>query len=102
MYVWRVGARGKLRIRIQNIFRACENVANVTVAAQNKSEIGAVLSELEGFAVALINRNRSFDFSPELLVSSLNLATPSGLSQPPRYGDPLCSTLAGRSVGRGR
>ena len=49
-YVWRVGARG--RIRIPNIFRARENVTRCIAAGPKKSGIGYVLSELDDFAVA--------------------------------------------------
>ena len=44
-YVWRVGARG--RIRIPKIFRARENVARCIAAGPKKSGIGYVLSELD-------------------------------------------------------
>ena len=49
-YVWRVGARG--RIRIPKIFRARENVSRCIAAGPKKSGIGYVLSELDDFAVA--------------------------------------------------
>ena len=57
MYVWRVGARG--RIRIPQIFRAHENVLRCIAADLKKSGIGYVLRELDDFAVASINRNRA-------------------------------------------
>ena len=55
--VLKVGARG--RIRIPKIFRARENVSRCIAAAPKKSGIGYVLSELDDFAVASINRNRA-------------------------------------------
>ena len=62
------------------IFCARENVSNVTAAGPKIVEIRYVLSELDGFAVVLINRNRAFDFSPELLVTLLLLAHASDLT----------------------
>ena len=41
------------------------HVARCIAAGRKKLEIRYVLSELDDFAVALINRNRAFDFSPE-------------------------------------
>ena len=57
MYVWRAGSGG--RIRIQLFFRARENVSIFWAAGPKKSEIGAVLSALDGFVVASINRQRA-------------------------------------------
>ena len=41
------------------------HVARCIAAGPKKSEIGVVLSELDDLAVASINRNRAFNFSPE-------------------------------------
>ena len=52
--------RARCSIRIQILFCARENVVNVTAAGPNQSEIGGVLSELDDFVVAGINRKKGF------------------------------------------
>ena len=54
-----------LKINIQIMFCARENVSSFNAAGPKNLEIRYVLSELDGFAVVLINRNRAFDFSAE-------------------------------------
>jgi hypothetical protein len=47
-YVWRVGTRGRIRIRF--LVRVRKNVSRCIAASGKKSGIGAVLSEQSSFA----------------------------------------------------
>ena len=71
VYVWRAGSGG--RIRIQLFFRARENVSIFWAAGPKKSEIGAVLSALDGFVVASINRQRAVRLLSRILTHKLTL-----------------------------
>ena len=65
----KIGAFGGLvsvSVSVSQIFFCSrENVSRCIAAGRKKLEIRYVLSELDGFVVAGINRNRAFDFSPE-------------------------------------
>ena len=56
-YVWRVGTRGRFRIRF--LVRVRKNVPRCIAASGKKSGIGAVLSEQSSFAEVGINRRRA-------------------------------------------
>ena len=56
-YVWRVGTRGRIRIRF--LIRIRKNVSRCIAASGKKSGIGAVLSEQSSFAEVSLNRRRA-------------------------------------------
>ena len=56
-YVWRVGTRGRIRIRF--LVRVRKNVSRCIAASGKKSGIGAVLSEQSSFAEVSLNRRRA-------------------------------------------
>ena len=70
-YVWRVSARGIAWIR--KFFRARENVSRCIAAARKKIGIGVILSEVDDFVVAGINRKKGFRLLSRIFVFVFNI-----------------------------